>query len=296
MFITHNITYSLNIAVYVYMIHTYFYNCAILHALQACTFQVNKNIRTKTRAHLQLDYISNRFRIKSNFMHILHFANRHNNCLATTSTHTATFVLGSVGDDCGNHTSGTHSISYIMGSLHNWCIRNFVIGQIVYLTLIGPSLKWYLIFSVLEDPARRCYESSWILNEIKMKVLKFGCWVFLSLVGSVLSFNGENFELECPDECDCHYFRINWVTDCSESNLTDIPYRELSSNVYILDMNGNNIETLRTFPKNIKLRRLQMAHNRLAEIKKEQFQGLEYLIDIDLSENKIIKIDPDTFQ
>lgn len=42
----------------------------------------------------------------------------------------------------------------------------------------------------------------------------------------------------CPEDCDCHYFRVNYVTDCSESNLTEIPYDELSSNVYILDMNG----------------------------------------------------------
>lgn len=44
---------------------------------------------------------------------------------------------------------------------------------------------------------------------------------------------------ECPEECDCHYFRVNYVTDCSESNLTEIPYDEISLNVYILDMNGN---------------------------------------------------------
>jgi len=43
---------------------------------------------------------------------------------------------------------------------------------------------------------------------------------------------------ECPEGCDCHYFRVNYVTDCSESNFTEIPYDELSLNVYILDMNG----------------------------------------------------------
>lgn len=127
------------------------------------------------------------------------------------------------------------------------------------------------------------------------RILKLILWA-LFCVTIVQSFNGENFELECPDDCDCHYFRINWVTDCSESNLTDIPYDELSPNVYILDMNGNNVTSLKPFPKNIKMRRLQMAHNELTSIKKESFEGLEYLIDVDFSANKISTIDPDAFE
>ncbi|CAB3239563.1 unnamed protein product [Arctia plantaginis] len=108
-------------------------------------------------------------------------------------------------------------------------------------------------------------------------------------------FNGDSFELECPDECDCHYFRINWVTDCSESNLTEVPYDELSLSVYILDLNGNNITTLKPFPTDIKMRRLQIADNRLTRVEKEAFKGLEYLIDIDLSGNNISYVDPEAF-
>ncbi|CAH0724505.1 unnamed protein product, partial [Brenthis ino] len=108
-------------------------------------------------------------------------------------------------------------------------------------------------------------------------------------------FNGDSFELECPDECDCHYFRINWVTDCSESNLTEIPYDELSLSVYILDLNGNNITSLQPFPRDIKMRRLQIANNRLTRIERDSFKGLDYLIDIDLSGNNISYIDPEAF-
>ncbi|KAI8438000.1 hypothetical protein MSG28_010658 [Choristoneura fumiferana] len=115
----------------------------------------------------------------------------------------------------------------------------------------------------------------------------------LATIGYTLAFNGDSFELECPDECDCHYFRINWVTDCSESNLTEVPYDELSMSVYILDLNGNNITTLKPFPKDIKMRRLQIANNRLTKITKEALMGLEYLIDVDLSGNNISFIDPE---
>ncbi|CAH0405583.1 unnamed protein product [Chilo suppressalis] len=109
------------------------------------------------------------------------------------------------------------------------------------------------------------------------------------------AFNGDSFELECPDECDCHYFRINWVTDCSESNLTEVPYDELSMSVYILDLNGNNITTLKTFPADIKMRRLQIANNRLTHVDRDSFRGLEFLIDVDLSGNNISNIDPEAF-
>ncbi|XP_063616988.1 carboxypeptidase N subunit 2-like [Cydia splendana] len=117
----------------------------------------------------------------------------------------------------------------------------------------------------------------------------------LLTIGMAAAFNGDSFELECPDECDCHYFRINWVTDCSESNLTEIPYDELSMSVYILDLNENNITDLKPFPKDIKMRRLQIANNRLTKITREAFSGLEYLIDVDLSGNNISYIDPEAF-
>ncbi|XP_045776179.1 toll-like receptor 4 [Maniola jurtina] len=112
---------------------------------------------------------------------------------------------------------------------------------------------------------------------------------------SCYGFNGDNFELECPDECDCHYFRINWVTDCSESNLTVVPYDELSLSVYILDLNGNNITSLQPFPSDIKMRRLQIANNRLTRVERDAFRGLEYLIDVDLSGNNISYVDPEAF-
>lgn len=103
-------------------------------------------------------------------------------------------------------------------------------------------------------------------------------------------------ELECPEECECHYFRINWVTDCSESNLTEIPNDNMSLSVYILNMNGNNVTTWPTFPADMKLRRLQVADNRVQAVTKEMFQGLGYLIDVDVSSNNISTVDPESFK
>lgn len=119
----------------------------------------------------------------------------------------------------------------------------------------------------------------------------------ICLAGDVArGFNGEMAEQECPVDCHCHYLRVNWVTDCSESNLTTIPHEGLSQNVYVLDVNGNNVEHVETFPKDIKLRRLQIAHNRLKDLTYESFAGLTYLLDADFSYNQISRVDPEAFR
>ncbi|XP_067008351.2 insulin-like growth factor-binding protein complex acid labile subunit [Anabrus simplex] len=103
-------------------------------------------------------------------------------------------------------------------------------------------------------------------------------------------------EQECPEDCDCHYFRINWVTDCSESNLTTIPHDGLSLNVYVLNMNGNNVTEIQPFPADIKLRRFQIADNQLTRLTGESFAGLGYMLDADFSGNQISYVDPNAFK
>lgn len=142
---------------------------------------------------------------------------------------------------------------------------------------------------------RRPFEEAKAKRNKKINMAYLKALALLFTIGSTYGFNGDNFELECPDECDCHYFRINWVTDCSESNLTEVPYDEISGSVYILDLNGNNITTLKQFPSGIKMRRLQIANNKLTRVDKEAFVGLEYLIDVDLSGNNISYVDPEAF-
>lgn len=81
-------------------------------------------------------------------------------------------------------------------------------------------------------------------------------WVGVGVLGmALLGVKADLPDQDCPDDCDCHYFRINWVTDCSESNLTAIPTEEegLSLNVYILNMNANNMVALEPFPPDLKV-------------------------------------------
>lgn len=120
--------------------------------------------------------------------------------------------------------------------------------------------------------------------------------LFATLLACVCNTNAILSEqLDCPEDCDCHFFRINWVTDCSEMNLTSMPYDGLDSNVYILTMTGNKVEEIEPFPADIKLRTLHMSDNELTSINKTTFAGLHYLLDVDLSSNKITHVDPEAF-
>ncbi|XP_014204421.1 carboxypeptidase N subunit 2-like isoform X2 [Copidosoma floridanum] len=136
-----------------------------------------------------------------------------------------------------------------------------------------------------------------------MAVLLMALSIWL-LIGPISAYNefglsdSGNGEYDCPEDCHCHRdsVRISLVTDCSESNLTGVPHDGLSRNVYLLDMNGNNVEHLAPFPPDIKLRSFQIAHNRLTELAYDSFANLTYLLDADFSYNRITKVDPEAFR
>lgn len=137
--------------------------------------------------------------------------------------------------------------------------------------------------------------------DTKPNMWKLGAVGRLCIIASLLTLGAELVsgtlpELECPEDCDCLYFRINWVTDCSESNFTEIPHEGLSQNVYVLNMNSNNVTEVQRFPEDIKLRRLQLADNLLTKLSRESFAGLSYLLDADFSGNRITHVDPDAFR
>lgn len=95
----------------------------------------------------------------------------------------------------------------------------------------------------------------------------------------------------CPTECDCHFNKNNWVTDCSDIELTAIPMTELPAYIYELNMNGNLLKKVDRFHYNISLRTLKMSRNFLTEIGPKTFDGLNSLVGLDLSYNTIGYID-----
>jgi len=103
-------------------------------------------------------------------------------------------------------------------------------------------------------------------------------------------------ELSCPKVCDCYLSRISWVTNCTNKNLTNIPYNGLDLDTYILNMNDNFLSELEPFPRSLKVWNLKLSNNLLTEIKNSTFEGLKYLMNVDLSNNLISHIDPLSFK
>lgn len=100
----------------------------------------------------------------------------------------------------------------------------------------------------------------------------------------------------CPEVCDCHLSRINWVADCTNKNLTFIPHKGLDLETYILNMNDNFLSELELFPPSIKIWTLQLSNNLLTDVKKTTFFGLHHMLTLDLSNNLISYVDPYAFK
>jgi len=61
-------------------------------------------------------------------------------------------------------------------------------------------------------------------------------------------------------------------------------------------VSGNEITDVTKFPEDIKMRRLQLAENKLSKVTADMFAGLKYILDIDLSNNNITIVEPDAFR
>ena len=105
-----------------------------------------------------------------------------------------------------------------------------------------------------------------------------------------------DFDELCPEVCDCYYERISSITDCSHNNLTEIPYHDVSVNVTILNLESNSIRLIEPFPNDLKLRKLDLNSNHLTSISSNSFQNLQFLVDIDLSNNFLAFIDSLSFR
>ncbi|KAF4517839.1 hypothetical protein B566_EDAN008781 [Ephemera danica] len=116
--------------------------------------------------------------------------------------------------------------------------------------------------------------------------------VFILFLGSC-SLAADLPPQECPSECTCYYVRINWVAECSHRGLAAAP-AGLSHATYVLDLSANRLETL-TLPIEVRPRRLLLADNNFRQITQEQFQGLNLLLDVDLTGNRLSSVDPNTF-
>lgn len=103
---------------------------------------------------------------------------------------------------------------------------------------------------------------------------------------------------ECPP-CHCTWFSGMKGADCADKKLTDVP-DPISTEIQTIDMSNNELHSL---PKEafraaglVNLHRIRMRHCQIEDIHKDAFEGLQILIDLDLSDNRIHTVHPDTFR
>jgi len=123
-------------------------------------------------------------------------------------------------------------------------------------------------------------------------------WVFALLLAYVLTTDGKH-KRKCPSACECYYSKTNWVTDCSwlEPKVFLIPFRNIETDVHTLNMAGNlQLEIRNPFPAEMQPRILNVSNNFLVNITTRSFAGLRHLEYVDISQNYLWAINPNSFQ
>ncbi|XP_015604596.1 leucine-rich repeat-containing protein 24 [Cephus cinctus] len=120
---------------------------------------------------------------------------------------------------------------------------------------------------------------------------------FLCLVLMVAVCVGQE-DWGCQPPCKCKWVSGKRTAECIRHNLTQIP-NSLSSEIQILDMTGNRLGHLdkRAFSRVnlINIHKLILKECSIETIHVEAFRGLQIVIEIDLSMNKIKVLNPGTF-
>lgn len=102
-----------------------------------------------------------------------------------------------------------------------------------------------------------------------------------------------------PQLCRCKWVSGQKLAECTNSSHTTIP-NNLSSNVQVLDLSNNNIPELKkdAFMSVglVNLHKLIARSCSIELVDKDAFRGLEILIELDLSDNIIHVLHPNTFR
>lgn len=103
---------------------------------------------------------------------------------------------------------------------------------------------------------------------------------------------------DCPASCQCKWTSGKRTALCREAGFTAIP-NTLHSEMQVLDLAGNDIPYLTKDAFRsvglINLQRIFMRGTGVREIHKDAFRDLKILVEVDLSDNAVSSIHPDTF-
>lgn len=103
---------------------------------------------------------------------------------------------------------------------------------------------------------------------------------------------------ECPP-CHCKWFSGKKVADCTDKKLTAVP-DHFSPEIQSIDLSNNELHSLPSEAFRavglVNLHKIHMRDCQIKELHKDAFKGLQILIELDLSNNRIDVIHPNTFR
>uniref|UniRef100_A0A1B6KZX6 Ig-like domain-containing protein n=1 Tax=Graphocephala atropunctata TaxID=36148 RepID=A0A1B6KZX6_9HEMI len=124
------------------------------------------------------------------------------------------------------------------------------------------------------------------------------CW-WLLVLALGLTRGDTDWSNSCPSICKCKWISGKKVAECTSQGLSTVPDR-LSPEIQSIDLSSN---TLRSLPSEafravglVNLHKIYLRECGIVELHKDAFKGLEILIELDLSNNRIHSIHPGTFR
>ncbi|XP_050298185.1 peroxidasin-like [Anthonomus grandis grandis] len=103
---------------------------------------------------------------------------------------------------------------------------------------------------------------------------------------------------DCPSPCHCKWISGKKTAFCKKQGLTQVP-AYLDEGMQVLDLSQNFIPKLPRAAFQsvglINLQRIYLMNSGIGEVHKEAFKDLTILVEIDLSNNNIVQLHPQTF-
>lgn len=126
-------------------------------------------------------------------------------------------------------------------------------------------------------------------------------WLIL-LITTCITLNtitaSQDWTDECPSACRCKWSSGKKTAVCRDAGFTAIP-ASLNSDMQVLDLTGNAIPYLTEDAFQsvglINLQRVFIRSARVHEVHKDAFRDLTILVEVDISDNLITNLNPETF-
>ena len=129
-------------------------------------------------------------------------------------------------------------------------------------------------------------------------IMNFSFFFISVLFLYVTSSTSDDWTQSCPENCTCKWSNGKKQAICNNKEMTAMP-EGISTEVQVISLNGNNLTQIDreefTLLGLINLQRIYLRESKIHTIDRDAFKNLKILVEVDLTDNFITSIDPQTF-